>query len=131
MREYLKNTLTPLGNCLENRYDKRQGEWKKQRKKYGFDERQTWNLSTTMIELLYERVMMFKEVSFVDLDLHKIIIDNEERSQSEWINIIIGLCENYLMEDDTGEAVDLIMLSKELEVRIWEIWSKISWHMWW
>ena len=37
MREYLKNTLSPLGNCLENRYDIRQGEWKKQRKKYGLN----------------------------------------------------------------------------------------------
>ena len=115
----------PHGNCLDhNTYDKRQGKWKKERKKYGFDERQTWNLSTTMIELLYERIMMFKEISFVDLDFHRIIIDNEEKTQSEWINLLIGLCENYLVEDDAGET-------NELEVRIWEIWSKISWHMWW
>ena len=53
-----------------------------------------------------------------------IIIDNEEKTQSEWINLLIGLCEKYLVEDDTGET-------NELEVRIWEIWSKISWHMWW
>ena len=124
MRDYLKNMPNPYGNCLEPTYDKRQGKWKRERKKYGFDERQTWNLSTTMIELLYERVMMFKEISFVDLDFHRIIIDNEEKTQSEWINIIIGLCENYLVEDDTDET-------DELEVRIWEIWSKISWHMWW
>ena len=54
----------------------------------------------------------------------RIIIDNEEKTQSEWTNILIGLCENYLAEDDTDET-------DELEVRIWEIWSKISWHMWW
>ena len=60
MRDYLKNMPNPYGNCLDPTYDKRQGRWKKERKKYGFDERQTWNLSTTMIELLYERVMMFK-----------------------------------------------------------------------
>ena len=51
MREYLKNMPNPYGNCLEPAYDKRQGKWKKERKKYGFDERQTWNLNTTMIEL--------------------------------------------------------------------------------
>ena len=60
MRDYLKNMPNPYGNCLDHTYDKRQGRWKKERKKYGFDERQTWNLNTTMIELLYERVMMFK-----------------------------------------------------------------------
>ena len=41
MRDYLKNMPNPYGNCLDhNTYDKRQGKWKKERKKYGFDERQ-------------------------------------------------------------------------------------------
>ena len=35
MREYLKNMPNPYGNCLEPIYDKRQGKWKKERKKYG------------------------------------------------------------------------------------------------
>ena len=121
MREYLKNTLNPLGNCLENRYDIRQGEWKKQRKKYGFDERQTWNLNTTMIELLYERLMMYKEIAAIDLSFHKITIEGEEKTHGEWVDILISLSEIYLND----------FYDEENEERIWDIWSKISWSMWW
>ena len=54
-------------------------------------------------EYYNDRVMMFEEIDFLDLDFHKVIINNEEKTQSEWTNIIIGLCENYLVEDDTGK----------------------------
>ena len=79
MREYLKNMPNPYGNCLVPAYDKRQGKWKKERKKYGFDERQTWNLNTTMIELLYERVMMLKEINFVYFDFIRQLLTTKRK----------------------------------------------------
>ena len=35
-----------------------------QRARYGFDERQTWSLDYTMVELLFERLCMFQDLNF-------------------------------------------------------------------
>ena len=41
--------------------DKRAPLWKEQREKYGFDERETWGLNTTIAAFVYPRLKMFAE----------------------------------------------------------------------
>lgn len=38
-----------------------------QRRKYGFDETEVWNLDLTYIEWLYSHLMMYKEINHCDL----------------------------------------------------------------
>ena len=51
---------------------KQKKKFKKQRKKYGFDERETWNINTILIEWLYSHLMMYTEKGgkVVDLEYH-------------------------------------------------------------
>ena len=42
--------------------DSRQEEWKEQREKYGFDERELWSLKTTIAAFVYPRLKHFSEV---------------------------------------------------------------------
>lgn len=46
---------------LKMKDDSRHPQWKEERKKYGFDERETWGLDTTIAQFMYTRLMMFKE----------------------------------------------------------------------
>lgn len=108
---------------FDNYKDRRKKQWKKERKKYGFDERETWSLNFTMIVLLYERLMMYNEVNCINTDFYKITINDIERTQQEWMDELIRLCELYLKDDN----YDWLDCSKE----IWEIWSVLSACMWW
>lgn len=108
---------------FDNYKDRRNKQWKKERKKYGFDERETWSMNFTMIVLLYERLNMYNEINIVNTDYHKITINEIERTQQEWIDELIRLCEMYFKDDNT----EWFECSKE----IWEIWSELSPCMWW
>lgn len=63
--------------CIFNSGDKdesgRQRLFRLQRKKYGFDERETWGMDYTMITWLYSHFKMFLEIGgkIVDLEFHK------------------------------------------------------------
>ena len=123
-RKYL-NDLGLQGCCLGQKKYKRQEQWKKERKKYGFDERDTWSLNGTMMDLLYERVKMFDEFNIVNTDFHTIKIDGQEKTQQEWMDIILKNYEIY--SDSSTESAE----SRKLEEETWHIWSKISPYMWW
>lgn len=41
--------------------DKREPEWKKQRKKWGFDERELWSLDSTIAKFIAPRLKKYKE----------------------------------------------------------------------
>ena len=69
--------------------DKRNKKWKKERKKYGFDSRETWNLDSTMAELLYERLKMFNEVNIIDTSCHTVEVDDVKMSMQEAIDELL------------------------------------------
>jgi hypothetical protein len=43
--------------------DSRQPQWKLERQKYGFDERETWDLDSVFLGWIYPRLKMFREVN--------------------------------------------------------------------
>lgn len=106
--------------------DNRHEEWNKEREIYGFDERDTWGLDSTMIMLLYERVKYFVEFTPVDLTFNEITIDKETKTLEEWLSTLTNVCEKYLSQESTG--IDKIY---DYQFEIWTIWRSISGFMWW
>lgn len=118
--------------CIFNtseKKDKRADRFKKERKKYGFDSRETWCLGWTMIGWMYSHLKMYLETGgrVVNLSFHKfdvpvlVEIPEDERevyegsenvkayqkevitnlTQEEAINTALGYMEYYLKNNDT------------------------------
>lgn len=113
---------------LGSKDDKRREKWKEQRKKYGFDERETWSLNYTFYAWLYERLKMYLEKadSVVDLNFYMFTYKKETLTQKEWIIKLIGYCEDYLENPDTLEEKKLKQMKD-----IVNIWNMILPCMWW
>lgn len=81
------------------RTDKRRKEWKIQRKEYGFDERETWNLNGTMAEWIYSHLMMFTEIGGKTVDLNYNTFEYNDRNFTlyEAIEYIKDRCREYLL----------------------------------
>lgn len=108
---------------MDTKNDARSKKWKKQRKKYGFDERDTWNMDSIMIDLLYERLCMYLDIEWVNLEFHQIEIDGVKGTQKYWIGYMLELI-IYIVEQDSFYE------HKEKE-ELWYIWSKVQDYMWW
>lgn len=124
-RHYLdKIGLERFQDNMKN--DKRNKKWKKQHKKYGFDERDTWNLDSTMAEILYERLKMFNEVNLIDTHYHTIEIDGVKMSMQEAIDELLKSLKLKLTDGNLEVAYSN-------EVRAWTIWLKLieKGIMWW
>lgn len=125
--------ITDYGtNWCTDKNDKRKKKWKKERKEYGFDSRETWNLNTTFVEWLYSHLKMYKKEANkkVDLTYHKFMWKGQEITQLDAINLIIKECEFYLLNKNS----DNIGAENEAYKRMQEIlklWADIFPSMWW
>ncbi len=99
------------------------------KKQYGFSIQDTYDLDSTMVFLLYERVYAFKLVAkdIVDLGWHKVTIDKDCFTLEEWIDIIITNCEEIF--ELSKENDDKILIAKVKD--LWVIWGELSPYMWW
>ena len=107
--------------------DPRHAEWEEQRNTYGFDERETWSLDHTFYFWLYERLMMFKEVSIVNLEFHKFEYGGETLTQEQMIDGILerlrfSFSEKYNSFDE--KQFDYV---HEIE----KMWAVVLPAMWW
>ena len=57
----------PQNFCKET-VNSRVEKWEKEREKYGFDERETWSLDDSLLQWLYSRLMMYKDINNVAMD---------------------------------------------------------------
>ncbi len=106
--------------------DKRRNKyWKKQRRKYGFDEREVWNLDKTFIEWLYTHIKMYEDTAPVDLEYHKILYKGEELTQLEAMDQISELCTEILLHSDSDS------LEKQYCLEICGLWGALLPYMWW
>lgn len=96
--------------------DSRQEAWAKQRKKYGFDERETWNLDYTLKLLLYERLCAYDDFAPVNKEYHKINYNNEKE-------ITLRECLDRMIE---GLKIDLTMDRYDPKRKEEEIENKIN-----
>lgn len=117
MRKYIddlgiKFKDTPQGWI--GKKDKRNNKWKKERKKYGFDVRETWSLNYTIKLFLYERLCMYNDVNIVDTDYHKFDINGEQLTFQQCIDLMIEGLELDLTLDEFDEK----RKDKEVENKI-------------
>ena len=108
--------------------DAREKQWKKERKKYGFDSRETWSLDSTMFMWLYEHLKLFMKHAdqVINLNFHVIEVDGVSRTLREWILICLEHLEQVVqhygnLKEETLERTDEIM----------KILSRIYPLLWW
>lgn len=91
------------------------------------DERDTWNMDTTLVAWLYERLRFFQEEASqqIDFTFHKFDIDGEELNQMQCIERMIEDCKILILEE--VDDVDLTVAKDDL----FKVWSKVHFHMWW
>ena len=116
--------ITDYGiNFCNQDTDNRGRKWRRQRTKYGFDERETWNIDKMFIEWIYTRFKMFKKIACIDLTFHKFHYVDKEITQEEAIDIILASCEDYLKTSFTER--------KFLSDEVCKLIFKVMPAMWW
>lgn len=126
--------ITEYGTNFIPDDDGRAKLWAKQREEYEFDDRETWFLDMSFIEWIYTRLMMYKEVTVVNLSFYKITYNGQAMTQGEVIDRIIELAKEILTFNDSGELEDMYkfdeIYSKNLE-EICLLWKDIAPRMTW
>lgn len=122
LRELYKN------NNEDYLYDDARYGMDEEIEKYGFSMLETWNLDTSMVEVLYERLKRFLEQDMVNLEFHQ-EWEGELNglTQLEIINLLISLCEDYLLSDNFMSGRE----SQKKYKKIWEVWTVLAPAMWW
>ena len=110
-----------------NPNDKRQKQWKKERKKFGFDERETWCMDFTFYLWLYERLKMFLEIAPIDFEYHTYVYKGNTYTQKQLIDMMIERLEFYFKPEYTGFDNEQYKYVSEIE----EIWAVVLRDMWW
>lgn len=118
---------------------KRKKRLAKQRKKYGFDEVETWSLENTFYYWLYERLKMYMKVAdpVVDLNFHKFEYKSKIYTQKELILKLIDLLKENILAIENWYKIDNKNIDtffnryKERTKEICEIWGIILPAMWW
>lgn len=111
--------------------DERYNRWMQERKEFGFDSRETWNIDKGVVEWIYTRFRMYLDVAsdIVDLDWTQIEYRNKEGnvkciSQKKAIKKVLKWCEkNWLNKDFTDKQ----FFPKHIWDLIWELMP----YMWW
>ena len=98
--------------------DPRYSSWCDEENTRGFADFELWNLDSTMVELLYERL-----VDFPLLDGYSTGDGNRDEDIKKAYNQILDLCKKYLKDEDD---VDFNGIFK----KIWQLWSEYGLKFW-
>lgn len=117
------------GVNFTDKKDKRRKKWKKQRKKYGFDSRETWNLNDLYAQWLYSHLKLYlKETSeIVDLNYYKFTYDGKEYTQIEAIKQMIKWLEYYLKNCDKDGKEEIALEKVRKATELWAISFPCMW----
>lgn len=129
--------------------DFREKEYKKYYNKVGVNPADTWNLSTSAMMWLYERLIEYRKRTedIIDLDFHTFEVDGMEYTQKQLLDDLIDIAECILCEPENisikSEVWNRLVNNKYwhkrsnddfmnyLEKRFWKIWSIVFPAMWW
>lgn len=111
-RKYLEDII-PKEKIFgyHNSDDHRHKRWCKQEKKYGFCDIETWDLDAAFAQIIYERLMMYKEIGgeVVDLTYHTHTYLGEEKTTLELIDMMIEKCKVAIKESSVSiDHVDIM-----------------------
>lgn len=126
--KYLDDLGIPIneyGTNFMSDDDSRQKSWTKEREKYGFDNRETWNLDRMFVEWIYTRVMMYKEYTIVNTSFHKISYKDTEITQGQAIDMVLSLAKQCLLNSND----DKLFYDNLRE--ICDLWKEVLPYMWW
>lgn len=130
---YLDELGIPIkdyGTNFCDKTDERWKCWKKEQKKYGFDNRETWNIDRLFVEWLYSHFKMYKEAcgGTINFEYHKFKYRGKDITQKKAINIILDACKKYLLSHDyVGDGKDMTIYSPEIMTLLGELLPA----MWW
>lgn len=130
--------LEELGIKIEDQWtnfcdssDKRSKKWAKERKKYGFDSRETWNLDSIAAQFLYERIRCYQDTNCIDTSDQKFEFEGKAYTQEEAMDYILENLKIYLTtnitlakKEDSGKAM-------QAGKNAWLMWAEIFPAMWW
>ncbi len=104
--------------------------WKKQRKKYGFDDRETYELHDIYAEWLYSHLKMYKKTAsgLVDLTYHTIDFEGRTYTEIEAIDRVLKWTEYFLKNRDDVDKEEKAMKKLQKATRLW---SEILPFAWW
>ena len=121
IEEFIDIEETLYGCCKDTGRDI---QWKEEREIYGFDERETWDMGYSFFCWLYERLMMFKEIEFIDLNFHKFNINGKEMTQIECIDKMLDNCKEIILDGSVN-------LKTDLREEVLSIWKECINALWW
>ena len=135
-----KITKQDDGCCMPNAIDKKRRSKKhftKQRRKYRFDERETWEMGTTSLIWLYEHIKMYLDIGgrFVDLnyplsdEIKKEFSDKENLDFNTQKEVLDYICD--LIEKWDKISYDIIEEPWELAKQAIRLYAIILPAMWW
>lgn len=119
-------------NFMENTENTRKREkyWALQRAKYGFDERETWNLDVMFVEWMYSRIRMFKEIAPLPVASPDYETNGNKLTQGEAMDFILDACEFFLLHHDEIATDDGDEAYTRMSDAI-KLWSELFGAMWW
>ena len=102
-----------------------------------FDERDTFNLDSTLIMWLYERLRYFqdavtKQVVMDDPEWRTYEVDGEQLTQLQCINRMVEDCKIILLYKEWEDEHDLEWPKIDAAMRdLFKVFSEVYWAMWW
>ena len=126
-RKYLEDIIPKeeiLGYHRET--ECRHARWLKQEEIYGFNDIETWCLDVAFAQLIYERLMMYKEVggSIVDLNYHTFKMDDKKYTELELIDMMLEHCKHVIQNDELGGQLNHMN-------EVWKIMGVVHSALWW
>lgn len=120
------------GSNYPEKSRKRKKKWKKQRKKFGFDERETWNLNDIFVEWLYSHLMMYTEIGgkIVDLEYHTFEFNGKTFTELEAIEFIKEKCCRYLIYKQNDDNMTYDEINDEMTEAL-HMLAEIFPTLWW
>lgn len=104
--------------------------WERQRRKYGFDERETRELDAAFAEWLYCRLMMYRKKASkeVDLTYHRIEFEGKRYTEIEAIDKVLKWTRYYLLNRDDPDRSAKAFGKLRRASRLWtELLPYVSW----
>ena len=126
-RKYLEDII-PKEEIFgyHNEKECRHTRWLKQEEIYGFNEIETWCLDVAFAQLIYERLMMYKEIggSIVDLNWRTFKMDDKEYTELELIDMMLEHCKHVIQDDELGGQLNHMN-------EVWKIMGVVHSALWW
>lgn len=125
--EFLDNIGIPIINYGVNWQTGDSEEMSEQRRRYGFDMRETFNLNDTYAEWLYSHLMLYMQIvpRVIDLTDVTVRVKGEQYSLERVLREILELLRSGLTEQDSEKR------KWKLIRKATKLWSKVLPWVWW